>query len=156
MKHLFFVNIYFLLLLFGLNFGVFAQNDKPQVVNPLESSMEVVFVGAYGDKSTGKVQVIFKAKNKTYEKTSSFGMYSFAAFDKNGKTYSPQYDGYYTFETPKDLWVQIRLSNHGTYLEKVPETVTALVLINVYCNVDGKKGDIEFRNIPVQWGVAPE
>ncbi len=135
------------------------MTDEPFVVNPLKSAVEVEFVGAYGDPSTGKVSVVFKVMNKTYAKTMNFGgsLNRTAAFDKSGKTYKPyNSQGPIGEDTPKGIWIEVRCVG-GDAFSDVPETLAAFELINMYCYVDANnRGLIEFRNIPIQWGVAPE
>ena len=136
------------------------MTDEPFTVNPLSAVIDVEFTGAYGDASTGLVSLVFKVKNKTYETRASFGgsLDKTAAFDKNGKTYKPYNSASTGFDAPKGIWVEIRLE--GKYkgaLENVPETLEAFELINVYCYINANnRGLIEFRNIPIQWGVVPE
>jgi len=139
------------------------MTNEPFIVNPLKSAVDVEFVGAYGDAVTGYVSLVFKVKNKTYEKKVSCGASiggngATAAFDTKGKTYKPYSSNAVTVDAPKDIWVEVRLEGQfkGGFKD-VPETLAAFELINVSCYVNaGNRGLIEFRNIPIQWGVVPE
>ena len=135
------------------------MTDEPFIVNPLRSSIDVEFVGAYGDPSTGGVTIVIKVKNKTYEKYTGFGGYdALTAFDKNGKTYKGGSATEKELDTPKDLWVEVKLDGYHK-IQKVPESLAAFELINLNCKIARKSslsGTIELRNIPIQWGVTPE
>lgn len=132
------------------------MTDEPFIVNPLKSAIEIKFVGAYGDPTTGKVMVVIKAKNKTYESNATFGSGAdkSAAFDKKGKTYKAGEWVGKSYDTPKDLWVEVNIENA---IREVPNTLDAFELINMYCYLNANnRGLIELRNIPIQWGVMPE
>ena len=136
------------------------MTDEPFVVNPLKSAIEVEFVGAYGDASTGVVSLVFKVKNKTNATFVLCGgnTYQTAAFDVKGKTYKTNLSVGPNFDAPKGIWAEIAMvgKSKGAFVD-VPETLAAFELIKMYCQVDGNnKGLIEFRNIPIQWGVVPE
>ncbi len=136
------------------------MTDEPFVVNPLKSAVDVEFVGAYGDPATGEVSIVFKVMNKTYSKAMTFGgnLDKTAAFDKSGKTYTTNLSKGQYLDAPKGIWTEIQLvgKSKGAFLN-VPESLAAFELINMYCYVDANnRGLIEFRNIPIQWGVVPE
>lgn len=138
------------------------MTDEPFVVNPLKSAIDVEFVGAYGDASTGEVSLVFKVKNKTYVSRASFGgsvgsTGNTTAFDSKGKSYS-QERGCPSFEVPKGIWVEIRCEGkYNGAFQNVPETLEAFELVKMSVYIDANnRGMIEFRNIPIQWGVVPE
>lgn len=133
------------------------MTNEPFIVNPLKSYMEIQLVGAYGNPSNGEVTIVIKVKCKTYDKTARFGASSAdgcVAFTKSGKTYTGRQHAYTEINTAKDIWVEAKLDR--IKILEVPETVAAFELINMKAGIGQNRGTIELRNIPIQWGVAPE
>jgi len=132
------------------------------VVNPLEASMDVEFIGAYGDASTGRVSVIFRVRNKTNHDKANFGggvPAQTAAFDPRGKTYfMPDKVSSAFVDVPNGIWVEIRLDERRLSFSNVPETTKSFELINVATVIGNSsaRGMVQFRSVPIQWGVVPE
>lgn len=133
------------------------MTDEPFIVNPLSSQIDVQLVGAYGNPTNGEVTLVIKVKMKTHDKYAGFGGYNgLMAYDKNGKTYKGGASTDKEIQTPKDLWVELKLDGYHI-IQKVPETLAAFELINLKAHVARtNRATIELRNIPILWGVSPE
>lgn len=132
------------------------MTNEPFIVNPLSSSCDVELVGAYGN-TAGTVSLVFRIKNKTDEKANFGGSsYKTEAYDAKGKVYKQSIGYNRSYDTPKGLWVEVRMDGDYAF-SNVPVGLASLELINVYCFLNrNTTGMIEFRNIPIQWGVDPE
>ena len=130
------------------------MSNGVSIVNPFREFIDVEFVGAYGDSSTGNVTFIFKARNKTDETRANFGGGNrSAAFDRQGKSYAPHLGAdSKMINTPKNIWVEIRLDGFAAF-QKVPDTVAMFNLVKVNIHIGANRGDIEFRDIPILWNV---
>jgi hypothetical protein len=136
------------------------MTDEPFIINPNSADFDAEFAGAYGNSSTGKVSIVFKVKNKTYAAQASFGGSTSGngrtvAFDVKGKNYYQYNSGSKGYAVAKGIWTEVMLDGKDAF-ENVPSELQAFELIKMSFYFDAKvRGMLEFRNIPIQWDVAP-
>lgn len=133
--------------------GINMTNDF-FVQNPLSMVVDIVLVECIGDPTTGYVNLIFKARNKTYAENMSFGgsLDGTVAFDSQGRQYKPYTSSRTRVASSRGLWSEVRLEGRKGGFSDVPAGLPVMKLFKVYCYIDADNtGHIEFRNIPIVW-----
>lgn len=139
------------------------QANGITVSNPIQKLVEVELVGAYGvstSENYGNVELVLKVTMKAPESRIGFGGNGGGgtqtiAFDSDGNSYKMTHESTWTsFDVTEGLPVKVVLSGEDAF-QKVHKTAL-LPIVKLYAHIgysDGMSGELQFKNVPVQWDV---
>lgn len=140
----------------------FKQENGITVYNPIKKAVDVELVGAFGvstSENYGNVELVLKVTMKAPETSIGFGgktgSQQTIAFDADGNSYKMTHTSTWTnFDVTEGLPVKIVLSGDDAF-QKVRKT-GVLPVVKLYTHIaysSDKSGELQFKNVPVQWDV---
>ncbi len=135
------------------------------MINPLDKVMDVELVGCYGIGKTvnfGDVYLVLKVKMNIVDSGISLGNSvgragKSMALDADGNQYFINQDA--SVDVAEGMFIRVNLNDqkYRQYFANVPKKVTTLPLIKLGFYIDaGNREFLEFRDVPIQWGVDPD
>lgn len=134
------------------------------MINPLASSLDFEFVGAYGKTKSelfGDVTLVFKINAKEDVSRVGFGgsidAASSMAVDNTGKSYVNGTLGQQFFDVVPGVQIRVKLDNMYQIIEGVKRSATTLqnVRLGVFVT-NNAKGMITLKNVPIFWDADPD
>lgn len=130
------------------------QDESPTLTNPIPDIADIELVGVYGkgtSEDKGDVSVVLKIKLLKSVKELYMGCnlnYPSMLVDEEGNSFEAPI-GWYLYSAPEGVGVKVPVNK--TVFKDIPKAITTIQHLQFGISVDGTRGLLILKNVPLQW-----